>query len=226
MQKDRKKIKAAALALFLLLSLLLCSGCKQTAKEVETGSADAAETDSGVQLIDYAKRYEYAENMDAVISATSSPHYVLETRLISCSRRRIFAYLAVPKDIDADKQGNFCYINIDDLDNIRVKKDKWVYDNNTRYHYGLTTKSGIKNGAIYYRTCNQNNNEMQNSTVFPFLNDGSYYTYCKRKNNFNWKKLKFDKDCLIEQCLTLTYNSNKYTFNHSLTKTKNKKVTR
>lgn len=47
MQKDRKKIKAAASALFLLLSLLLCSGCKQTAKEVETVSADAAETDSG-----------------------------------------------------------------------------------------------------------------------------------------------------------------------------------
>lgn len=118
---------------------------------------------------------------------------------------------------------NWYYINIDDLDNIRVKKDKWVYDNNTRYHYGLTSKSSIKNGAIYYRSRNQQNNIMK-GRKFKFLNDGSYYTYCKRKNNFNWKKLKFDKDCLIEQCLTLTYNSNKYTFNHSLTKTKNKKV--
>ena len=118
---------------------------------------------------------------------------------------------------------NWYYINIDDLDNIRVKKDKWVYDNNTRYHYGLTSKSSIKNGAIYYRSRNQQNNKMKGRN-FKFLNDGSYYTYCKRKNNFNWKKLKFDKDCLIEQCLTLTYNSNNYTFSHSLTKTKNKKV--
>lgn len=119
---------------------------------------------------------------------------------------------------------NWYYINIDDLDNIRVKKDKWVYDNNTRYHYGLTTNGGIKNGAIYYRSHNQQNNKMK-GREFKFLNDGSNYTYCKSKNNFNWKRLKFDKDCLIEQCLKLTYNSNNYRFDHSLTKkAPNKKV--
>lgn len=87
-------------------------------------SDGTAEADSGVRLIDYAKRYEYAENMDAVISATSSPHYVLETRLIPCNRRRIFADLAVPKDIDADKQGNFCYINIDDFEKIAQRNNE------------------------------------------------------------------------------------------------------
>ena len=51
MQKDRKKIKAAALALFLLLSLLLCSGCKQTAKEVETGRVYITSQNHGYAVV-------------------------------------------------------------------------------------------------------------------------------------------------------------------------------
>lgn len=78
----------------------------------------------GVQFVDYAKRYEYAEKMDAVISATSSPHCVLEARLIPCSRRRIFVDLAVPKDIEADLNGKYCYINIDDFEKIAKKNNE------------------------------------------------------------------------------------------------------
>lgn len=81
------------------------------------------ESVTGVQLVDYALRYEYAEKMDAVISATSSPHYVLETRLLPHNKRRIFIDLAVPKDIDADSKGNFCYINIDDFEKIAKKNN-------------------------------------------------------------------------------------------------------
>ena len=114
---------------------------------------------------------------------------------------------------------NWYYINIDDLDNIRVKKDKYVYENNSRYHYGLTKKSAIKNGSLYYRTCNQSNNKVQN-TKLPFKTDesGSTYVFCKKKNTFNWKKLKFDYDCLLEQLLMLTYNGEKYNFDPELSK--------
>lgn len=114
---------------------------------------------------------------------------------------------------------NWYYVKIDNLDNIRVKKDKYVYENNSRYHYGLTTKGGIKNGSLYYRTCNQENNDVKN-TKLPFKTDesGSTYVFCKKEKTFNWKKLKFDYDCLLEQLLILTYNGEKYNFDSELSK--------
>ena len=115
---------------------------------------------------------------------------------------------------------NWYYIKIDNLDNIRVKKDKYVYENNSRYHYGLTKKSGIKNGSLYYRTCNQQNNKIK-GTVFPFMTSGGRYAYCKNKHTFNWKKFKIDYDCLLEQFITLTYNSQEYGFDYELSKNKN-----
>lgn len=114
---------------------------------------------------------------------------------------------------------NWYYVKIDNLDNIRVKKDKYVYENNSRYHYGLTKKSGIKNGSLYYRTCNQGNNDVK-STKLPFKTNesGSTYVFCKKEKTFNWKKLKFDYDCLLEQLIRLTYNSEEYIFRPDLSK--------
>lgn len=118
------------------------------------------------------------------------------------------------KGIFFSENKNWYYINIDDLDNIRVKKDKYVYENNSRYHYGLTTKSGIKNGSLYYRSCNQG------ETEFPF-NPTRSHVFCKRTHRFNWKKFKFDYDCFLEQLITLTYNGEEYIFRPDLSKNKN-----
>ena len=111
---------------------------------------------------------------------------------------------------------NWYYVKIDNLDNIRVKKDKYVYENNSRYHYGLTKKSGIKNGSLYYRTCNQQNNKIKGNK-FPFMTN----KFCKERHKFNWKKFKIDYDCLLEQFITLTYNSQEYGFDYELSKNKN-----
>lgn len=55
--------------------------------------------------IDYEDRYEYLDQMDVVISATSSPHYTLTyskmKKQLTTAKRRVFVDLAVPMDIEA-----------------------------------------------------------------------------------------------------------------------------
>lgn len=59
-------------------------------------------------LIPYEKRYDYMDDMDAVISATSSPHYtVTKNRLLPVLRQekeRLFLDISVPPDVDGEIQ--------------------------------------------------------------------------------------------------------------------------
>ncbi|MCX7715599.1 MAG: glutamyl-tRNA reductase [Clostridia bacterium] len=76
----------------------------------------------GATVISYADRYKFMNDMDAVISATSSPHLTIEEspaeKALTTPKKRIFIDLAVPKDIQIKKNDHTKYIGIDDFEKI------------------------------------------------------------------------------------------------------------
>ena len=60
--------------------------------------------DLGINTIDYKNRYEYINDCDCVISATTSPHYTITLcdlkNNLTDERKRLFIDLAVPPDFD------------------------------------------------------------------------------------------------------------------------------
>ncbi len=93
----------------------------------EIGKIDGAVT------VDYERRYDILDRCDAVISATSSPHLILEKKKTAAAltekKTRAFIDLAVPCDIDVEEnEYNVCK-NIDDLleiadNNNRIKLEE------------------------------------------------------------------------------------------------------
>lgn len=61
--------------------------------------------DSRAVLIDYDKRYEYAERCGCIVSATSGPHYTITAEKlknsVSTGKQLTLIVLAVPRDIDS-----------------------------------------------------------------------------------------------------------------------------
>lgn len=59
---------------------------------------------NGIQIVDFHDRYEYMNQVDAVISATASPHYIITAEdyeeKINEKKPRLLIDLAVPYDID------------------------------------------------------------------------------------------------------------------------------
>ena len=80
--------------------------------------------------IDYEDRYNYLDQMDVVISATSSPHYTLTyskmKKQLVTAKRRVFVDLAVPMDIEAKISAvdDICYYNIDDFTRIAKENNQ------------------------------------------------------------------------------------------------------
>ncbi len=82
----------------------------------------------------YRERYEWLDQMDVIISATSSPHYTMtldKVRMaLGTEKRRVFVDLAVPPDIDKRvcELSDTGYYNIDDFvrvaDENNRKKEK------------------------------------------------------------------------------------------------------
>ncbi len=74
--------------------------------------------------VNYQDRYEYIDGADAIISATSSPHYTLTfsniKKSIDRQKKRAFIDLAVPMDIESKVQElpDTSYYNIDDFERI------------------------------------------------------------------------------------------------------------
>lgn len=82
------------------------------------------------RLIPYQDRYEMINDMDVIISATSSPHYTLTAdkvaKAIQTEKKRVFVDLAVPMDIDekiGQLPGAVTY-NIDDFTRIAAENNK------------------------------------------------------------------------------------------------------
>ncbi len=67
-------------------------------------SHDCHAKNGSATVIDYKERYSYLDEMDVVISATSSPHYTLTydraAKEMKTCKPRVFVDLAVPADID------------------------------------------------------------------------------------------------------------------------------
>ncbi len=82
----------------------------------------------GVKVIDYKERYKKIEEVDAVVSATSSPHFTVDIDNLSKLVRKpsLFIDLAVPRDIDPlieKSNGVLCY-NIDNIDTPHITQHK------------------------------------------------------------------------------------------------------
>ncbi len=87
-------------------------------------------TQEGVVKLNYHDRYDLIPQMDAVVSATKSPHYLISAARLDMDRLkdkpRLFADLAVPSDIDSHvaENGNAEYISIDDFERIAAENQK------------------------------------------------------------------------------------------------------
>lgn len=86
-----------------------------------------ADTFDGAVTVDYDKRYEMLDICDGVISATSSPHLILEKapaqEAMVTDKKRVFIDLAMPRDIDILENENTVYKNIDDLSEIAASNN-------------------------------------------------------------------------------------------------------
>lgn len=85
---------------------------------------------SRVKCVPYEERYMYIDWADAVISATSSPHYTLmlkeiEKRKIR-EKKRLFIDIAIPRDIDENvtRLKNTALVTIDDFETIAKENNK------------------------------------------------------------------------------------------------------
>lgn len=86
--------------------------------------------DSRVENVDYQERYRYLEEADAVISATSSPHYTLTAKrvleAIETPRERLFVDISMPPDIDGDIAGmaRCRLISLDDIQQLAQENNR------------------------------------------------------------------------------------------------------
>ncbi len=91
-----------------------------------------------VETVDYRNRYDYLDAADAVISATSSPHYTLTAKRVKESlktvKERLFLDISMPPDMDSDIAGiNGCrLVTLDEVsrlarENNRLKQQALVY---------------------------------------------------------------------------------------------------
>lgn len=85
---------------------------------------------SRVKCVPYEERYMYIDWADAVISATSSPHYTLmlkeiEKRKIR-EKKRLFIDIAIPRDIDENvtRLKDTALVTIDDFETIAKENNK------------------------------------------------------------------------------------------------------
>lgn len=80
----------------------------------------------GAKCVDYADRYKYIENADFLISATSSPHYTICKNDLEKlnSLPKIFADLAIPRDIEGECKNINKNIKFIDLSDLKAETNK------------------------------------------------------------------------------------------------------
>ncbi|MDY5648480.1 MAG: glutamyl-tRNA reductase [Lachnospiraceae bacterium] len=99
---------------------LLSAGCEHIFMTVRSHTVPALEDEKCCTCIPYDDRYAVLEKMDVIISATSSPHFTLTSGKMEASmkdRRRVLVDLAVPMDVEFDRElfPETLYYNIDDF---------------------------------------------------------------------------------------------------------------
>lgn len=121
---------------------------------------------SGCKMIPYDRRYDYIDRSDIIISATSSPHFVLTDEKIKESihsdKKRIFIDLAVPKDIDFMPFGQARLINIDGLERIcRENNQKKLAETEKARVIMKKYINELENRLIYNEYCDRINMDMK-----------------------------------------------------------------
>lgn len=95
-----------------------------------------------VENVDYQNRYAYLEEADAIISATSSPHYTLMAgevrKSIQTTKERLFLDIAMPPDLDGDI-GEIEQCRLISLDDI----NRLAKENNRRKEQALMDAEAI-----------------------------------------------------------------------------------
>lgn len=77
--------------------------------------------DMEIRMVDFADRYDYVEEADVIVSATTGPHYTFLAQQVEAAaktaKRRLFVDMAVPRDIDRAVMGisNCELVDIDDF---------------------------------------------------------------------------------------------------------------
>ncbi|MDE6388283.1 MAG: glutamyl-tRNA reductase [Lachnospiraceae bacterium] len=85
---------------------------------------------SRVDNVDYQNRYDYLDEADAIISATSSPHYTLTAeqvkKAMKSEKERLFMDISMPPDLDEDIAGiDGCrLITLDDINRLAEKNNR------------------------------------------------------------------------------------------------------
>ncbi|MDE6845177.1 MAG: glutamyl-tRNA reductase [Lachnospiraceae bacterium] len=83
-----------------------------------------------VENVDYQNRYDYLNEADVVISATSSPHYTLMAEKVKSSiitpKERLFLDISMPPDIDENIAGIECcrLISLDDINRLAEENNR------------------------------------------------------------------------------------------------------
>ena len=86
--------------------------------------------DQRVENVDYQERYRYLEEADAVISATSSPHYTLTAKrvreVIRTPKERLFLDISMPPDLDTDiaKIAHCRLVSLDDIHQLAEENNR------------------------------------------------------------------------------------------------------
>ena len=105
------------------LSVTVCSRTREGAKRLTEGNL----TDGAVniQIRDLSERYNIAGQSDIVVSATSSPHLIIEAEKCNINKKIYMLDLAAPRDIDVNlKDNSLCtLINIDMIGEV-VERNK------------------------------------------------------------------------------------------------------
>lgn len=108
----------------------LSMGCGVYATSRAHDSCCAPVFNGGCFTIPYEDRYRYLEQMDAVISATNSPHYTITRnhyrRRRAPDRTMVFVDLAVPMDIEPDigEEPGTYYYNIDNMKQLAQENNR------------------------------------------------------------------------------------------------------
>lgn len=85
---------------------------------------------SRVENVDYQNRYDYLEEADAVISATSSPHYTLTAgrvrQALKTSKNRMFLDISMPPDLDVEiaEIENCRLVSLDDIHKLAEENNR------------------------------------------------------------------------------------------------------
>ncbi len=86
--------------------------------------------DPRVENVDYRNRYDYLEEADAVVSATSSPHYTLTAgrvrEAVGTPKERLFLDISMPPDLDAEIAAieNCRLVSLDDINRLAEENNR------------------------------------------------------------------------------------------------------